>query len=154
MPKPKMIKTRRNLSRSQLVRTIVALFLACCSYAAHGETILGLGEGSCNVAQTTCSVPNDAGDTITFIYDRTNGQATLVVTSVSSDLEPTTVTYTGPLELGAATTSTNYLVLIPFTATLSPAATLTGNIRKTRSGSGRGGWAWHSHWEFQTLVIY
>jgi hypothetical protein len=99
-------------------------------------------------------VPNDAGDTITFIYDRTNGQATLVVTSVSSDLEPTTVTYTGPLELGAATTSTNYLVLIPFTATLSPAATLTGNIKKTRSGSGRGGWAWHSHWEFQTLVIY
>jgi hypothetical protein len=136
------------------VRTIVALFFACCSYAANGETVVGLGEGSCNVVQTICSVANDAGDAITFIYDATRAQVTLVVTSVSADLEPTTVTYTGPLQLGASTSSTNYLVLTPFTVPLSPAATLTGDIKKTRSGSGRGGWAWHNHWQFQTLVIY
>lgn len=137
------------------MKSILALFLACCGFAANAQTVIGLGAGNCNVAQTVCSVPNDAGDVITFVYQSSNGEVTLVVTSVSPDLTTSTITYSGLLQFSASpTTKTNFLVITPFSATLSPSAVLSGNVRRTRSGSGRGGWAWHMHWEFQTLVIY
>ncbi len=136
------------------MKTILALLLAFCGYAVNAQTIVGLSTGSCNAAETVCSVPNDSGDTITFVHNASTGSVSLVVTSVNPDLTTSTVTYAGQLLNGASTTSTNYLIVTPFTANLSPTATLTGNIRKTRSGSGRGGWAWHTHWDFQTLTIY
>jgi hypothetical protein len=137
------------------MKNIIALCLACSAFAAHAQTVIGLGAGNCNVAQTICSVPNDAGDTITFVYSSSDAAVTLVVTSVNpDDLATNTVTYYGLLETAAPTAATNFLVVTPFSATMSPSAVLSGNIRKTRSGSGRGGWAWHMHWEFQTLVIY
>ena len=136
------------------MKNAIAMFLACCGFAANAQSVIGLGTGNCNVAQTVCSVPNDAGDTITFVYNSSTGGATLVVTSVDPDLTTSTVTYSGLLQFSSSTTHTNYLVVTPFTSTMSPSAVLSGSIRKTRSGSGRGGWAWHTHWDFQTLVIY
>ncbi|GEM_PF-6009677 len=136
------------------MKTMIAVLLACCAFAANAQSVIGLGAGNCNVAQTVCNIANDAGDTITFVYNASTGGVTLVVTSVGPDLTPTTLTYAGLLQASAATTHTNFLIVTPFTATLTPTAVLSGNIRKTRSGSGRGGWAWHTHWDFQTLVIY
>jgi hypothetical protein len=137
------------------MKYIIALFLACCGFAAHAQTMLALGAGTCNVAQTICSVPNNGGDTITFVYNSRNGEVILVVTSVDPDLTTNTVTYSGRLQLSGSTAGTNnFVVVTPFHASMSPDAMLTGNIRKTRSGSGRGGWTWHMHWEFQTLAIH
>jgi hypothetical protein len=139
------------------MKYIVALLLTCCGFAANAQTVIALAAGNCNVAQTVCSVPNDVPDaTITFVYNPSSGLVTLVVTLVGPDPDyaTSTVEYTGYLQLDAPTTATNFLVVTPFSATLSPSALLSGNIRKTRSGSGRGGWTWHPHWDFQTLVIY
>jgi hypothetical protein len=136
------------------MKYLIALLLACCGFAANAQTHIALAAGTCNVAQTICSVPNGAGDTITFVYNPRNGVVTVVVTSVDSDLTVSTVTYSGRLHLGASKTASNSVVVAPFDAALSPSAELSGNIRKTRSGSGRGGWTWHSHWEFQTLVVH
>ncbi len=136
------------------MKTILALMLALFGLAVSAQTVVGLSTGSCNAAETVCSVPNDAGDTITFVYNASNGTVSLVVTSVNADLTTSTVTYSGLLQTGAPTSNSNYLIVTPFASTLSPTATLTGNIRKTRSGSGRGGWAWHTHWDFQTLTVY
>jgi hypothetical protein len=136
------------------MKYLIALLLACCGFAANAQTHIALSAGTCNVAQTICSVPNGAGDTITFVYNPRNGVVTVVVTSVDSDLTVSTVTYSGRLHLGASKTASNSVVVAPFDAALSPSAELSGNIRKTRSGSGRGGWTWHSHWEFQTLVVH
>jgi hypothetical protein len=136
------------------IKYIIALFLGCYGFAASAQTVIALGAGECNVAHTTCNVPNDAADVITFVYDSRNGEVTLVVTTVSADLTTSTVTYSGLLEFSGSTTGTTFLTVTPFSATLSPNAEISGNIRKTRSGSGRGGWAWHMHWDFETLVIY
>lgn len=136
------------------MKTLIALFLACCGFAANAQSVIGLSAGNCNVAQTVCSIPNDAGDTITFVHNSSAGGVTLVVTSVGSDLTTSTVTYSGPLQLSSSTTQTNFLIVTPFTVKMSPKAVLSGNVRKTRSGSGRGGWAWHTHWDFHRLVIY
>lgn len=134
------------------MKNLIGVLLACCAFAANAQSLVGLGTGSCNVAQTVCSVPNDAGDTITFVYNQSTAEATLVVTSVAPDLTTSTVTYSGALQFGPPTAQTNYLIDIPFTSTLSPSAVLDGSYRKTRSGSGRGGWAWHGHWNFHTLL--
>ena len=135
------------------MKNLVGLFLAGCALAANGQDVIALGAGNCNVAQTICSVPNNAGDTVTFVYNARDGSVTLVVTTVKPDLTTTTVTYRGLMRAGAST-NTNFVVVTPFSADLSPAAELHGNLRKTRSGSGRAGWTWHTHWEFQTLAIH
>jgi hypothetical protein len=126
----------------------LAILFAVAARSAHAETVIGLSTGNCNTAQTVCTIPNDAGDTIVFTFDNLN------VTLVITDAATASTTYTGVMQFGESTTRTNYLVVTPFTVELSPAATLSGNLRKTRSGSGRGGWAWHTHWDFQLLTIY
>jgi hypothetical protein len=136
------------------MKIILPLFLACCAFAANAQSVVGLSTGNCNVAETVCTIPNDAGDAITFVYNSSTGGVTVVVTSVAPDLTATTVTYTGALQFGSAATHTNFLIVTPFTVAMSPTAVLSGNVRKTRSGSGRGGWSWHTHWDFQTLAIY
>ena len=136
------------------MKYVIGMLLACCGFAANAQSLIGLGTGSCNVAQTVCSVPNDAGDTVTFVYNPSTGAGTLVVTSIAPDLTTSTVTYSGLLQFSPPTAQTNYLIDTPFTSTLSPSAVLDGSYRKTRSGSGRGGWAWHNHWDFHTLVVY
>jgi hypothetical protein len=137
----------------RFMKYIIAVLLAGCGFAANAQTHIALGAGTCNVAETVCSVPNGAGDTMTFVYNPRNGAVTLVVTSVDGDLTTSTVTYSGRLHVGASKTAANFVTITPFSAAMSPSAALSGNIRKTRSGSGRGGWTWHSHWEFQTLAI-
>lgn len=133
------------------MKSILAALVACCAFAAHAQTIITITGASCNVAQTVCSLANDAGDTITFV-NGTSG-VSLVVTAISADLTTTTTTYTGQLTYTAPTTNTLYRVVNPWTATLTPPAVLTGERVMARSGSGRGGWAWHVHMGFDTLEI-
>jgi hypothetical protein len=121
---------------------------------AYAETVIDLGGGTCaltwtgNAYETICTVPNTVGDVITFTYAWDTGAVTLTVTDVVD-----TTAYAGQMQWGERTTNTNYLQITPFVVELTPSATLTGNLRKTRSGSGIGGWAWHTHWDFQTLTI-
>ena len=138
------------------MKTVIALFFTCCSFAVNAQSVIGLSAGNCKAAEAVCNIPNDAGDTITFVYNARTTGVTLVVTSVDSDLTPSTVTYSGQLHFSPPTTHTNTLIVTPFNATLhtTTTAVLSGNLRMTRSGSGRGGWAWHTHWDFDSVVIH
>jgi hypothetical protein len=125
--------------------TILALALA--AFCAQAQTVIDLTGSVCNVAQTVCSITSDPAHSITFTFAY-NTPASTVTLTVDGQI------YTGTLVLETATVNTLYYRTYPFSSTLFPTAVLEGSRYYTRSGSGRGGWAWHSHWQFDTLTVY
>ncbi len=123
------------------MKSLFVSLLLLFGVSTQAQTMIGLGSvgGYCNTSP--CVVPNDVGDAITFLD--VSGKTTWTINGE---------TYAGAIAWMPQTTHTNHLIITPFTIHLDPSADVTGRYRLTRSGSGRGGWAWHPHWDFVQLV--
>jgi hypothetical protein len=110
---------------------------------AQAQTVITVVGQLCNVAQTTCVLQGDGGQAV--VLDIGTSVVTMTIDGVP---------YSGTTTSYVQTQSTNYYRSYDVTMTFVPTATLEAVSFYTRSGSGRGGWAWHKHWDFNTITIY
>lgn len=121
-----------------------ALLLAVTAFAARAQAVITVIAQTCNVANTACVLQGDGGQVIT-IDPVSPGLAPMVIDG--TDYALTDVQ-------GVVVTSTLYRRVIDLTYTFSPTAVVEAEHILARSGSGRGGWAWHSHYLFLTVTVY
>lgn len=122
--------------------TLITLCL--CAFGVHAQTTITIVAQTCNVANTSCVLQGDGGQVIT-------------INAVSPGLAPMVIDgadYTLTDVSGVVVTATNYRRVIDLTYTYSPTAVVEAEHILARSGSGRGGWAWHSHYLFLTVTMY
>ena len=98
----------------------------------------------CNIANTVCRYTDDTTHAMRIVVAL---QPTFGVTVDGS-------AYTVTQGVATALVNTNYRKVFDLEYTLAPTAVLSGLKTMARSGSGRGGWAWHTHFVFSTLTVY
>lgn len=98
----------------------------------------------CNVANTVCRYTDAATHAMKIVV---SPQSALVLTVDGAGYTVTQATSTVLVD-------TLYRKVSDLEYTLAPTATLSGTRTMARSGSGRGGWAWHTHYDFSLLTIY
>lgn len=125
-------------------KILAGLAFCLIGLTAQAQTIIGITGSTCNTAQTTCVLQGDGGQVI--LVDNPGGP----VVSMTIDGN----TYQGSVTSTVVTENTLYHKTVDYTATFVPTATMDYAHRLSRSGSGRGGWAWHSHWDFDTVTVY
>jgi hypothetical protein len=124
------------------MKFLLAILLACCAPLAHAQTIINIAQQTCNVALTACVLIGDGGQVITL-----NPQTVEMTVDGVPYTDAASATY-------AQTENTLYRRSYDVTLTFTPIAQLGAVLWFSRSGSGRGGWAWHQHWTFLTLTVY
>jgi hypothetical protein len=130
-----------------LLTLCTAIILGITALSAHAQTVINIVSQTCNVAQTACVLQGDGGQVIAL--DPAS------VTMVLNDVSYTgSVTSYVPIQSCPPRPFACYRVSYDVTMTFSPTAELTAVRSFTRSGSGRGGWAWHPHWLFETITVY
>lgn len=117
---------------------------------AQAQTVVAINSQSCNVALSQCTLTDSSGDTLVvqgqWVY---SGAVTVgVTTSAGPQLTRTCVA------ARTLVSRTNYKIIDDLTITCGDGSSLSGTYSATRSGSGRGGWAWHPHVSFETLTLY
>lgn len=122
--------------------SLIALCL--CAFGVHAQAVITVVAQTCNVANTACVLQGDGGQVIT-IDAVSPGLAPMVIDG--TDYALTDVQ-------GVVVTSTLYRRVIDLTYTFSPTVVVEAEHILARSGSGRGGWAWHSHYLFLTVTVY
>lgn len=98
----------------------------------------------CNVANTVCRYTDAATHAMKIVV---SPQSALALTVDGTGYTVTQATSTVLVD-------TLYRKVSDLEYTLAPTATLSGTRTMARSGSGRGGWAWHTHYDFSLLTIY
>lgn len=117
---------------------------------AAAQTTTTITTQTCNVALSDCTMTDSAGDAIEvtgqWVY---SGPVTVYVTPPGGARVARAGTATRTL-----VSQSTYKIVDDLVITCTDGTTLSGTYTQTRSGSGRGGWAWHSHVMFDTLVQY
>lgn len=98
----------------------------------------------CNVANTVCR----------YTDATTHAMKVVVTLQPAFGVAVDGANYGVTQASSTALVDTNYRKVFDLEYTLAPTATLSGLKTMARSGSGRGGWAWHTHYEFSALTIY
>ncbi|MFG6485954.1 hypothetical protein ACG04R_04670 [Roseateles sp. BYS78W] len=98
----------------------------------------------CNVANTVCRYTDAA----------THAMKIVVAPQSALFLTVDDTAYTVTQATSTVLVNTLYREVFDLEYTLAPTATLSGTKTMARSGSGRGGWAWHTHLDFSVLTIY
>ena len=121
---------------------------------ARAQTVINITGSTCNIAQTACVLQGDGGQVIMINPNPDTAASAPVTMSVDG------VDYVGaytsyvPDVVCPPRPYTCHEVSYDFTITFSPTATLTGVHDFRWGGSGRGGYARHSFFDFQTLTVY
>lgn len=126
--------------KGNIMKTLL-LSLAIFAAAAQAQTTITVVSQTCNVANTACVLQGDGGQVIT-----------LDPTSVKMSIDD--VGYLGAVTSSVVLTSTLYRHTSDVTFTFTPTAQVDAIYTLARGGSGRGGWAWHPHWQFLTITVY
>ncbi len=138
------------------MKALLTLFCAlAASAAAPAQTTVALTSAApspftaleplgCNVANTVCRYTDAATHAMKIVVTL---QPAFGVTVDGAGYGVTQVTSTLLVD-------TLYRKVVDLEYTLAPTATLSGMRTMARSGSGRGGWAWHTHYDFSVLTIY
>ena len=98
----------------------------------------------CNVANTLCRYTDAA----------THAMKVVVTLQPAFGVTVDATSYAATQAVSTLLVDTNYRKVVDLEYTLAPTATLSGLKTMARSGSGRGGWAWHTHFDFSALTIY
>lgn len=98
----------------------------------------------CNVANTVCRYTDAA----------THGMKVVVTLQPALAVTADGTNYSVTQAVSTVLVDTNYRKVFDLEYTLMPTATLSGMKTMARSGSGRGGWAWHTHFDFTVLTVY
>lgn len=130
------------------MKALLLSLLAFFAISAQAQTVYPLGAGACLATDggrsVTCTVP-DGAQFDSFTYNILTGAAVFSRAGV---------VYTGAYTQGPATVYTATLHENPFTVTLFPTAEVVGTKLMQRSGSGRGGYQWHTFYRFDSLTVY
>jgi|SRR6266850_5789500 len=122
-------------------KILAGLAFCLIGLGAQAQTVITVVSQTCNVANTTCVLQGDGGQVINV-----NPQA------ATMDIDG--VPYTGSITSFVTVSATNYRRVSDVTFTFTPTAELDAVYILARSGSGRGGWAWHPHWVFNSITVY
>ena len=98
----------------------------------------------CNIANTLCR----------YTDETTHAMQIVVTLQPTFGLKVNGTAYTVTQGVATSLVDTNYRKVFDLEYTLAPTATLSGLKTMARSGSGRGGWAWHTHFVFSALTLY
>jgi hypothetical protein len=134
---------------------LVALAALTASLGAQAQTSIALTSTApspftaleplgCNVANTVCRYTDDA----------THALKIVVTLQPAFGVTVDATSYTVTQAVATTLVDTLYRRVVDLEYTLAPTATLSGLRTMARSGSGRGGWAWHTHYVFSALTIY
>lgn len=131
-----------NFGKSLIMfKSSLAALLLVLSIPAHSQSVVDFTSESCNTQNTLCTLQGSDGN----VY---------VVNPQIPSLSQGSTLYTATGSSCATTLNTVYRYECDFTFTFTPTAVLTGTYIRARSGSGRGGYQWHTHYIFDTLTIY
>lgn len=119
-------------------QTVVALTTAAPSPFTALEPL------GCNVANTLCRYTDAA----------THAMKIVVAPQSAPLLTVDGTSYAVTQATSTVLVDTLYRRVFDLEYTLAPTATLSGMRTMARSGSGRGGWAWHTHLDFSVLTLY
>jgi hypothetical protein len=119
------------------------LALALGLSTVQAQTVITIVGQTCNVAQNICVLQGDSGQAV--VLDISPSAVYMTIDGVP---------YSGTTTSEVQTQATNFYRSYDVTMTFTPTAVVEGAKFYTRSGSGRGGWAWHQHWDFETITVY
>lgn len=115
---------------------LAALFAA----PAYSQSIVDVVSQTCNADFTECKLQGSDGK----LY---------IVNPVAATMVEGTTNYTGT-KVYTTEILTNYKYQAGVVFTFTPTATLDATYSRVRSGSGKGGWTWHTHWVFDSITLY
>lgn len=128
---------------------IVAMAVLACG-TGQAQTVSAVSSQTCNVALTQCLLVDAAGNSIVV-----QGQAVY-----AGHVNVSVVTPSGAVPSKVCTASrtvlsqTLYRVVSDLRLACGDGSALDGTYTASRSGSGRGGWAWHYHVAFDSVTLY
>jgi hypothetical protein len=117
---------------------------------ARAQAVSNITSQTCNVALSQCTATDSDGNTIVvqgqWVY---SGPVTLsVVAPTGTQPSRSCVASRTPVS------QTNYKIVEDLSIGCGDGSSLAGTYTATRSGSGRGGWAWHPHVFLEVLTLY
>lgn len=121
--------------------SLLAGILLALSIPVQAQSVVDVTSESCNVANTFCTFQGSDGN----VY---------IINPQTRNLSQGTLNYIPTASSCTQTINTLYRYECDFVFTYTPTAVLTGTYIRARSGSGRGGYQWHTHYIFDTLTIY
>jgi hypothetical protein len=133
------------------MKQLVVLALASVLVSeGHAQTVSNITAQTCNVALSQCTLTDSNAATVVvqgqWVY---SGSVTVSVVT-SAGTQPTRSCSASR----TAVSQTNYKIVDDLVVNCNDGSSLSGTYTATRSGSGRGGWAWHSHVFFESLTLY
>lgn len=123
------------------MKLALTLILALFGFSAQAQTVISVVSQTCNVANTACVLQGDGGQMVT-------------INPRSAEMAIDGVAYAGAVSSSVVTVNTLYRHVSDVEFTFVPTATVDAMYVLARSGSGRGGWAWHAHWVFTSITLY
>nr|WP_316640865.1 hypothetical protein [uncultured Roseateles sp.] len=131
-------------------RILLLSLLSALVTAAYAQTTSNITSQACNVALSQCTATDSNADTLVvqgqWVY---SGPVTLSIVTAAG-AQPTK----SCLASRTSISHTNYKIVDDLSITCDDGSTLSGTYTATRSGSGRGGWAWHPHVFLESLTRY
>lgn len=131
-------------------RIVLLSLVSALSLPSHAQTVSTITSQSCNVALSQCTLTDSNTDTVVvqgqWVY---SGAVTVSVVTLAG-AQPTRSCTASRTPVS----QTLYKIVEDLTIACGDGSELTGTYTATRSGSGRGGWAWHPHVFFETLSLY
>jgi len=131
-------------------RSALFVLLAMLGSGACAQAVSTISAQTCNVALSQCTLTDTSGNSV-VVHGQWVYSGTVSMDVVTPGGAQPTRTCVASRTL---VSQTLYKIIDDLTITCGDGSSLTGTYSATRSGSGRGGWAWHSHVSFETLTLY
>lgn len=118
--------------------------------AVHAQTTSDITSQNCDVPLSRCTLMDSNADTA-VVQGQWVYSGPVSVSIVTLDGAQPTKSCVAARTLVSQTT---FKIVDDLMINCSDGSSLAGTYTATRSGSGRGGWAWHPHVAFESLVFY